>query len=82
MHLSYGGAGVKGQSSFHASRTGKCRGCNSLYHRGDNIWSPGKGDGAYHIKCQPELSTRQATAEELVAIKTRSDLRKRGIYSS
>lgn len=73
---------MKGQKSFHAGFKGTCRGCGLRYRKGDNIWSPGKGGGAYHIKCQPSIDVRQATTEELLALRVRSELRKRGIYSS
>lgn len=73
---------MKGQSSFNASRTGKCRGCHTRYFKGDNIWSPAKGGGAYHICCQPELTVREATIDDLVRVRVNSELRKRGIYSS
>jgi hypothetical protein len=73
---------VKGHDSFHARFKGKCRGCGALYVPGDNIWSPGKGGGAYHIRCQPPLESRQASPEDLTQVKMRSDARKRGEYST
>lgn len=73
---------MKGQESFHASRSGWCRGCHRRYPKGANIWSPAKGGGAFHIHCQPAVATRQATPEEITSLRTRSQLRKQGIYSN
>jgi hypothetical protein len=73
---------MKGQSSFHATWSGWCRGCHERYRKGENIWSPAKGGGAFHIKCQPPIETRQASPDEIQALRQRSELRKRGIYSS
>ena len=56
---------MKGQSSFHASHPGRCRGCKQPIASGSNIWSPGKGQGMFHINCQPPVTVRQATPEEL-----------------
>lgn len=73
---------MKGQSSFHAHYTGKCKGCRRLYRPGDNIWSPGEGGEAYHIKCQPSVVRRFASEEDLESLRLRSRLKKAGIYSS
>lgn len=72
---------MKGHESFHARYKGRCQGCGRLYKPGDNIWSPGKGGGAFHIKCQPGMQTRQATKLDLSEWKARSEARKRGEYS-
>ncbi len=80
---------MKGQSSFHAWHSGFCRGCGKRYRKGDNVWSPKPRGGLktataglLHIACQPPVITRQATPEEIQAVKKRSAERKRGIYSS
>lgn len=72
---------MKGQESFHASRKGRCKGCGGLYMAGWNIWSPGKGQGAYHIRCQPTVATRKATPQEIADVKRRAQLRRKGIFS-
>ena len=73
---------MKGQDSFHASRKGRCRGCGGLYHPGFNIWSPGKGQGAYHIRCQPKMATRLAVPEEIAALAKSKQEKLKGIYSN
>jgi hypothetical protein len=72
---------VKGQEGFHAAYKGRCKGCGEFYVPGDTIWSPGKGGGAFHIRCQPPLKFREATAQDVEELTSRSQARRKGIYS-
>lgn len=79
---------MKGQDSFHARYKGICKGCAGFYRRGDNVWSPKprgglrtQSAGLFHISCQPKVSTRTATPEEIAEVKLQAQLRRRGIYS-
>ena len=76
---------MKGQDSFHAAHTSMCRGCNKRIHKGENVWAPGvKGQfytgvsqGMFHIHCQPEVTVRQMTDEELAERRERMNQRRR-----
>jgi hypothetical protein len=79
---------MKGQDSFHARYRGICKGCGKWYRRGDNVWSPKlKGGlrtqsaGLLHISCQPHVSVKVATPEQIADVKRRAKLRRDGQYS-
>jgi len=64
---------MKGQESFHSRFAGHCRGCGKRYARGENVWSPKpqgsfhtQSAGLFHIRCQPAVTVRQMTPQDLI----------------
>ena len=81
---------MKGHENFRAKHPGPCAGCGKSIYKGDWIWTPkpkggvraGYQAGRFHARCQPPVTVRQATPQELAVMRARMADAKRKALSA